>query len=202
MPLPMTLRAAAAALALATVATACGGGDVDTSATPPAPVATQSPGASPTSITGGTGVTINGSGSVPPTSSPGIITQVSQGTASVIVTGDLAATATFGQLTSPAIWSPPPGTLALAWGGAGKQSFAIGGESFASRIVTSPVHSLSLTLRVSAAAVEFRSTAGECSVTINPALPDNMGGNFQCAGIASADGSLRIDAQGTFAATG
>ena len=48
----------------------------------------------------------------------------------------------------------------------------------------------------------FSSTAGECSVTITPALPDNMGGVFTCTQLTDAEGVMTVDARGVFSATG
>jgi hypothetical protein len=50
--------------------------------------------------------------------------------------------------------------------------------------------------------VEFSSSAGECSVTITPALPDEMGGVFTCTLLTDVQGALTVDARGAFSASG
>jgi hypothetical protein len=50
--------------------------------------------------------------------------------------------------------------------------------------------------------VVFSSTSGECSVTITPALPTNMGGVFTCTLLTDVEGLTTVDARGVFSATG
>ncbi len=175
-----------------------------TSSLGPVPTATSPPPAtSPASpATGSTGVTVSPSGSLPPTSSPGITGAVNAGTASATVTGGMVTTIAFGSLGSPAIWEPPPGGMALVWTGPSGQSLGIGGESFTSVQSTSGTRALTLTLRVEGKKAEFRSIAGECQITIDPALPNAMGGSYRCTALASTNGALSINALGTFSATG
>ena len=165
-------------------------GPATSSATPPA------------GVTGGAGTIINPSGSVPPTSSPGITGSVHKGTASVTVSGDLNLTASFGSL-EVALWAPPPSGMALSWAGSHAQSLSIGGPSFTSLQPTSDARVLSFVVASSdGTLVTFRSSAGECQVTIDPALPDDMGGVFTCRRLTSSGGGSTVDAQGTFSATG
>lgn len=188
----------AVGLAVGLVAVACSRDGSPPSPSPPP----QTSSTSPAGVTGGAGTIINPSGSVPPTSSPGITGSVSRGTASVAVTGGLNATVALGKLSS-AVWAPPPSGIALTWAGDRQQSLSIGGPSFTSQQPTSDARVLSFgVLGSTGSLVQFRSAAGECLVTINPALPDNMGGVFTCHQLASSDGAVTVDVQGTFSATG
>lgn len=190
----------AAVTALATVGTACHSNRVELPSVPPtgggSAVGTAS------GATGGTGTTINPSGSLPPTSSPGITGAVNMGSASVTTSGQVNTQVTFATLGTPAIWSPPPGAIALVWTGASRQSLGLGGDSFTAAQPTSAAHSLAITLRVNHALVAFRSVKGECTVTISPALPDNVGGTFLCTNLPDVNGTMTINAQGTFSAEG
>jgi hypothetical protein len=118
------------------------------------------------------------------------------------VSGSVNTTVSFASLVSPAIWSPPPSGLALVWKGPAKQSFGLAGDSFSSLQPTGATLTLSLTLHVGDTTMAFQSSAGECNVTITPALATNMGGTFQCTGLRTSDGSLTINANGSFSATG
>ena len=62
--------------------------------------------------------------------------------------------------------------------------------------------SLSFTLRVGGKLVTFHSTAGECIITITAAQANDVEGLFQCTGVTNADGTLVLNAQGSFGATG
>jgi hypothetical protein len=186
---------------VALLAGACGGlGDAVPSISLPPPAApTGTTSVSP--VSGDTGVTISPSGAVP-TSSPGITGSVSQGQATVSVSGGVNATVTFASLTTPAVWSPPPGAIALSWSAPGDQVLSLGGPSFTSQIPTDASHTIAFTVNVDDAPVEFRSSAGECAVTISPALPTQVGGTFLCTNLASTDDAVTVNAQGTFSATG
>ena len=168
--------------------------------TPATPSISFSP--SPVPVSGGTGVTISPSGSLPPSSSPGITGSVTDGSATATMTGAFAGTLAFDDLASPALWSPPPGSVALQWNGAGKQTLGLGGPSFAGQQATSSTVSLSFTLRIERKLVTFRSTAGECIITITTAEANDVEGLFQCTGVTNADGTLVLNAQGSFGATG
>jgi hypothetical protein len=147
-----------------------------------------------------TGATGSGLPSVPPTGSPGVTGNLSTGTASVTTTGAVNATATYGTLTSPGIWTPPPGAISLNWAGQGNQSLGITGASFTAQMPTAADRVLQFSVRGSDGVITFRSAAGECLVTISPALPTQMGGTFLCTTIPSDDGSISVNAQGTFSA--
>ena len=145
-----------------------------------------------------TGPTGNALPSEPPTGSPGITGAVDTGAASVTTTGAITTSASYPTLASPAIWTPPPGGIALNWTGAGDLSLGLSGASFTSQQPTAPARVLQFSVRGAEGAVVFRSTAGECLVTITPALPDQMGGTFLCTGIPSEDGAVTVNAQGSF----
>ncbi len=105
------------------------------------------------------------------------------------------------QLTTPAVWSPPPGTIALRWSGDGG-SLTIAGASFTNRVTTSASLTLTFSVRVDGIARTFRSGSGECAITISEALPTQMSGVYQCSQVSSENGTLTVDAQGTFQASG
>ena len=156
------------------------------SISPPAPTASASPtGVSPT-LTG----------------SPGPASDLTVGTASVALTGDLTLTVTFAPLDDPAVWAPPPAPMDLTWNGPGPTRLNLAGTSFLSRADTSPERALSFTVRGPDGPAAFVSASGECSVTITPALPENMGGVFSCTALTDAEGALTVDARGSFTATG
>ena len=78
----------------------------------------------------------------------------------------------------------------------------LSGTSFVSLAATSANTVLSFTVQGPDGPVEFTSTAGECSVTITPALPDNMGGVFTCTLLTDVGGARTVDARGAFSASG
>jgi hypothetical protein len=125
------------------------------------------------------------------------------GTAAVSVTGAVTASETYPVLGLPALWVPPPGDFAMTWTGPGDRTLTLGGVSFTAQQPTSPEHVLSFTIRSADGELDFTSQAGECLVTISPALPDRMGGTFLCAAISGGtpDGAtVTVTAQGTFTA--
>jgi hypothetical protein len=142
-----------------------------------------------------------GPSAVSPTASP-IAGSVTAGQASLSLSGGINTVVSFGRLATPAEWTPPPGTLALSWGGPGAQVLDLEGDSFTSQIATDAEHALSFTVNVDGAPVAFSSTAGECSVTISPALLSQMGGTFICTNLSSVDDAVSVNAQGSFSATG
>ncbi|MGZ8624564.1 MAG: hypothetical protein ACXWYQ_10430 [Actinomycetota bacterium] len=142
-----------------------------------------------------------GPSGVTPTSTP-VAGSVTVGQASLSLSGGINTVVSFGRLATPAEWTPPPGTLALSWSGPGAQVLTLEGASFTSQIATDTEHRLSFTVNVDGAPVAFSSTAGECTVTISPALPTQMGGSFLCTNLSSADDAVSVNAQGSFSATG
>ena len=161
-----------------------------------------SSGPSPSSVTGSDGATINPSGSLPPSSSPGSTGTVTDGAAPVSVSGSTSMSVSFAARGRPALWAPPPGSMALQWDGPSGQSFGMGGSSFTGQQATSTALSLSFVIRVVGAKVEFRSTAGECLITITTSEAANMAGQFQCTGVRNGDGTIVVNAQGSFTAVG
>ncbi len=187
-----------AAVAVATLlGAACSGDSGPTFSFSPLP-----PSSSSSGVTGSTGTTINPSGSLPPSSSPGITGAVTDGTATMSVTGSTTASVSFATLVTPALWSPPPGSMALRWGGPNGQSFGMGGSSFAGQQPTSSALSLSFVIRIDNSKVEFRSTAGECLITITLADVSSLAGQFQCTGVKNGEGTIVVNAQGSFSASG
>lgn len=138
---------------------------------------------------------------VSPTTTP-VAGSVTVGQASLSLSGGINTVVSFGRLATPAEWAPPPGTLALSWNGPGAQVLGLEGASFTSQIATDAEHRFSFTVNVDGAPVAFSSTAGECTVTISPALTTQMGGTFLCTNLSSADDAVSVNAQGSFSATG
>lgn len=160
------------------------------------------PSSSPSDVTGSAGASIDPSGSLSPSSSPPIAATVTEGAATMVLTGSTSTSVAFDDLASPALWTPPPGSIALRWNGPNGQWLGMGGPSFAGQQPTSAALSLSFVIRIDNAKVEFRSTAGECLVTITPAEVASMGGQFQCTGVKNGDGTVVVNAQGGFTAVG
>jgi hypothetical protein len=141
-------------------------------------------------------------GPLPPTSSPGVTGAVDEGQASIAVREDLMVDAAFDRLGAPAIWKPSPGGMALNWLAPGGSTFGLSGQSFEGTMQTGSRLRLELEIREGGEAVSFRSDDGSCSVTIERALAMDLSGTFACADLESIDGTLRVDATGTFTATG
>lgn len=136
------------------------------------------------------------------TASPAPDGPLETGAASVTLSGDLSTQVGLPTLTQPDVWSPPPGSMDLTWDEPGGQSLTLSGTAFASRSTTSSDRILGFVVDGPGGPVGFSSSRGECSVTITPALPDNMGGVFSCASLTDASGAFTVEARGTFAATG
>jgi hypothetical protein len=124
------------------------------------------------------------------------------GVATVSLSGDLTLTVPFATLAAVTVWAPPPAPMDITWEGTQDQGLTLSGTSFVSREETSADRALSFTVVGPDAPVEFSSTAGECAVTITPALPDNMGGIFTCSALTDVEGLTTVDARGSFSAIG
>ena len=129
--------------------------------------------------------------------------RLTTGTATVTTTGGVNATVTYATLFTPGIWTLPPGAIALSWRGNGTTS------TFRSPVLRSPrscpptsTGYSSSRSRAPMACSTFRSSGGECLVTISPALADQMGGCFTCLSVVSGDGAFTVNAQGSFSAQG
>jgi hypothetical protein len=180
-------RAWVAVATFAAIATACTvRGEVEPSISPPVPGGVASPSATPTPAE---------------TGSPAPASPLSTGVATLALSGDLTQTVTLPNLATPAVWAPPPAPMDIAWTGGGRE-FRLSGTSFVSLAVTSADHVLSFTMLGPDGPLEFSSADGGCSITITPALPDNVGGVFVCDAITDAGGGTTVDARGTFAASG
>lgn len=108
----------------------------------------------------------------------------------------------FASIATPAVWAPPPAPMDITWNGPSTQELRLSGTSFVSRAATGPDRALSFTVTGPDGPVVFSSTAGECAVTITPALPDNMGGLFTCSLLTDVEGVITVDARGVFSAIG
>lgn len=136
------------------------------------------------------------------TGSPGPESGLDAGLATLSVSGDLTLDVRFTRVASPTVWAPPPAPMDITWQGNSGRLLRVSGTSFLSRAETSADRALSFTVVGPNGPVEFSSTAGECSITITPALPDNMGGIFTCSLLIDVEGVTTVDARGVFSATG
>lgn len=189
---------AIAALTVGLAATACstGQGSVRISPTPDS-----TPLGSPPASNGGT--VIGPSGSPSPTGPPAISGSVTHGQATLTLTGGLTQATTFPTLGTPAIWSPTPGTMTLSWtGGDPAESISVGGPSFIGQQSTSASLTLAFSVKTVKGPAAFRSQSGECTVTLNPAMTAQVGGLFFCTNLKSVDGTVTVNAQGSFTAVG
>jgi hypothetical protein len=178
--------AAAVVAALVLLAPAC---SEDEPAPLPDPIETGTPVEIPVSTT--------------PTVDPEAETGFAAGTATVTLTGAVNLSETYPSLGLPALWVPPPGDFAMTWIGSGERALTLGGVSFTAQQPTSPERTLTFTVGSGDGELAFTSSAGECLVTISPALPDHMGGTFLCTSITgdAGDGAtVAVTAQGTFTA--
>ena len=105
-------------------------------------------------------------------------------------------------LFTPGIWTLPPGAIALSWTGNGRQALSITGPSFTAQLPTDVDRVLEFSVPGPDGLLTFRSSGGECLVTISPAFADQMGGSFTCVSVATADGAVTVSAQGSFSAQG
>ena len=179
-------NAAVVVAAFVVLSSACGD---DEPAALPDPVATGTPVEVPASAT--------------PTVDPEAETGFATGSASVTVTGAVNLSATYPSLGLPALWVPPPGDFAMTWVASGERTLTLGGVSFTAQQPTSPERVLTFTVGTGDEQLSFTSSAGECLVTISPALPDRMGGAFLCTSITGSAGdgtTATVTAQGTFTA--
>lgn len=172
-----------AALGIACTSTGTAPGGVTVS--PPPPDATPVPSPTPSA-----------------TASPGPDGPLQTGGASISITGDLTAQVSLPTLVQPDAWAPPPGSMDLRWSEPGGQALQLSGASFTSLASTSEDRVLELLVNGPTGPVEFRSAAGECTVTITPALPDQVGGLFRCTGLSDAGGAFTVGASGAFSASG
>ena len=136
-----------------------------------------------------------------PASSPGPASPLATGAATLSLSGELSMSVPFASIASPAVWAPPPAPMDITWQGPTTQLLRLSGTSFVSRAETSSDRTLSFTVPGPDGPVAFSSLAGECSVTITPALPDNMGGVFTCTLLTDVEGATTVDARGVFSAT-
>jgi hypothetical protein len=175
----------------ATLTAGCRGGEPELAHTPPVPIPTIAAGAPPSAT---------GLPSEPPSGSPGVTGNLTVGAASVTTTGGLIATATYDTLFTPGIWTLPPGAISLSWRAKGRQALSITGPSFTAQLPTEVDRVLEFSLPGPDGLLTFRSSGGECLVTISPALADQMGGSFICTALTSSDGTITVNAQGSFSA--
>ena len=191
------------ALAFALFAIGCGGGGGEGSTLGPVPTSEPTGNASPTPapVTSATaGASAGSDSSATPTTTP-VTGSVTEGTASLVVSGDLQTAQPTIPLASPAIYALPPGSFALDW-----QAAAVGvslaGPTFIGTKPTSDVMRLSFFVHASSGTYQFVSTYGGCSVTVALADPTTFSGTFACETVTDAGGTVTVGAQGAFLASG
>jgi hypothetical protein len=190
----MTVRILPFALAVATLA-ACSSGNGSTASTP-TPVL-------PPPATGSTGPTATGPTGSFPTTSPGSATgKLTSGEVTFQLSGDVEVEKTLRSLTN-AVYAPPPGGLAIVWtaGGTDASTIGLGGGTFTGTQPTSPTLSVSVTAQTSDGIARFLSIDGECEVTIDVALRDEISGSFSCTGLVGSAGEV-VAVSASFRATG
>ncbi len=181
---PIATAALIVVMALTLAACTTGSGSVRIPASP-----TPTPSGSPSPVV-----------TSPPT---GVAGTLVRGQATLTLSGGLSQTTAFPTLGAPAIWSPTPGTITLSWTGADPvESISIGGPSFSGQQSTSPTLTLAFSVKSADGPKTFRSQAGECTVTLNPAAPTQIGGLVFCTNLKSVDGAVTVNAQGSFSAVG
>ena len=134
--------------------------------------------------------------------SPGPASPLVVGAANVTLSGDVTMSIGLPSIETPAVWAPPPAPMDITWSGGAVQQLHLSGTSFVSLAPTSADKALSFTVQGPDGPIEFSSTAGECSVTITPALADDMAGVFSCTLLTDVEGAVTVDARGTFTASG
>jgi len=134
--------------------------------------------------------------------SPGPASPLVVGAANITLSGDVTMSIGLPSIETPAVWAPPPAPMDITWSGGAVQQLHLSGTSFVSLAPTSADKALSFTVQGPDGPIEFSSTAGECSVTITPALADDMAGLFSCTLLTDVGGAVTVDARGTFTASG
>ncbi len=61
---------------------------------------------------------------------------------------------------------------------------------------------LTFSVALGSGTASFASDDGGCDVTVTTAEPTTFDGTFSCTGLTDEDGTLVVNAQGTFSATG
>jgi hypothetical protein len=203
-----------AVLSAALLAPSCAGEEDPSPASPTSAFPGGSPATGPTATNGSgaagpTGSGPTGSSGSPtgasglPTTSPGAGTgTLTAGSIAFGTRGDVEADGTLTQL-AVAVYTPPPGGLALVWtaGGADATTIGIGGTSFTGSRRTAPTLTLTITLQTPDAVASFLSIDGECEVTIDRADEHALQGGFECTGLTGDDGTT-VDVSATFEAAG
>ena len=146
-----------------------------------------------------TGSTPDATGPTPSASPSGDLTR---GTLTFQLSGDVEVEKTLGTLVST-FYSPPPGGLTVVWTAdvGDATTVGVGGSTFTGTRESSPTLSVSVVVQTSGKIVRFVSTAGECAVTIDVADADRVSGGFDCDDLVAASGEI-VDASASFVATG
>jgi len=181
---------------------ACGGNEPESLGPPPeaSPTGNVSPASPSPAATGATG-SASASPTPTPSVSPGFTGSVDAGTASLAISGAMHITEAALPLTGPTIYSPPPGPFALGWH-TDTAAFGLSGTSFVGNHPTSVILTLTFSIGSGEDEASFVSEDGGCDVIVTTAEVATFVGTFSCAGITDEDGSIVVNAQGTFSATG
>jgi hypothetical protein len=191
----------ASSLLLGSAAPAACSGD------PAPPVRSPSPffgptGATDVGVTGGGTTGAGASGPAGGTRATGTTGSLSRGSISLRVSGDIRLERTLRELVS-AVYSPPPGGVALVWtaGGTDPSTVGLGGASFVGSHPTAPALTLTITVPSPRGGFEtFTSLGGECTVTLDRATASAISGSFRCDDLGSATGAT-VGVTATFSAS-
>jgi hypothetical protein len=140
----------------------------------------------------------------PPAESPPVqAIRFTGGEARVHVTGAVAASFV-ASLAPSSLYPSPPSELVLSWGTPGSgNGLDLQAPPVTGTAPTSDQEVVVLTVTAGGRTVEASSLDGECKVTLTTVAPADVEGSFDCRNLASgAAATSRIDATGTFTATG
>lgn len=200
-----SVAAPVAAVFVALLAAACGKGTAAPtrpSSVPPSRSPSASTASIPSGVIGAVPSGAIGSGGTIPSTSPGSATgNLSAGSVTFTMTGDVQVHATLSKMVAT-IYGPPPSGMALVWGSSQTNdptTVGLGGLSFVGTQATSAT--LTLTFVAGSTLDTFQSSAGECRITIGTAEPTHVAGSFTCTGLEGTGGKT-VNVTGSFDATG
>jgi hypothetical protein len=201
--MPSAIRIVLVLFAAASMGVACSQRDEGPPASPSSAFPTGTTGSDVVDTTGPMGATA-GTGSTGglPIASPGSATgQLGSGTVTFETTGTFEVHRTLDQMVSTVYRPPPDGGLVLVWtaGGGDATTVGIGGASFTGTRPTSATLTLTFVVQSSGGIGAFKSSDGECEITIDVATETAIGGDFRCSDVAAQTGQV-VSVTGSFRA--
>jgi hypothetical protein len=121
------------------------------------------------------------------------------GRARMLLDGDLRGLHVFGQLTVPALYSPPGG-VTVTWRTEAFELFTISGPTVLGPQPTSEATTLQFSIVRGSQLLAFTSQRSECTITVDRENAAAFAGSFDCAGVHGS-GPVVVDASGTFEAS-